>query len=591
MKKNYFLAIILILLVFIGGHLLQSWLYKDVPKNTTSQAETPPVSTAESENAVPVTQSAVIVKDEVDEDENAQPKTEQTFVIETDLVRATFTNKGGDLISYKLKQHTVAGSTEKVEMIKNAKDTNRTLGISLGGYNAPLLDNIFDVKEETGENGEKMISFICDIGIKNTSGEVEKIKLSKHFRFVPGEYLFELVVTIEGDENFSSLNFGNVSYTIRTAPQVGPDWDKTDRYDFRRFSLYTNGKKKDQSLRAGETRAGGAGTTWVAVSGKYFTFVLIPDKTISTLTLSADKAVDDKTENTQAFISQPAMQTSSLQNAYKIYLGPRGEKDLHRYSNPTKNSFGIRDLGLDNLATGGGFLGPIIAVIKTLLQITYKFVKNWGVAIIIVTILIKLVMLPLSVKSIVGTQKLQPYQDKISEINKKYKSNPQKMQEELSKIYAEAGYTPNCVGGCLPLILQFAVIIAMFQLFNNYFEFRGATFIPGWISDLSLGDSVYKFKKPLPVLNWTDLRLLPIIYISTQYLSTFISRQMPQSKEMQSTMFMMMYIMPAMFFFMLYNAPSGLFVYWIVSNIFMTFQQFITNRIIKREREKPKTKK
>lgn len=590
MKKNYILAFILILLVLIGGNLLQSWLYKDMPQKTNSQMQTPSASNAQQET-VPVTQSALVVKDEVNEGENAQPKTEQTFVVETDLIRATFTNKGGDLISYKLKQHTVAGSNENVEMIKNSNDANRTLGISLGGYNAPLLDNIFDTKEETGANGEKMISFIGDIGIKNTRGEVERLKISKHFRFVPGEYLFELVVTIEGGENFSSLNLGNVSYTIRTAPQIGPDWDKTDRYDFRRFSLYTNGKKKDQGLKPGEIKAGNTGASWVAVSGKYFTFVLIPDTTTNALTLSADKAVDYNVENTQAFISQPAMLTSSLQNAYKIYVGPTGEKDLHRYSVPTKNSFGVADLGLDSLSTGGGVLGPIIVVIKTLLQLTYKFVKNWGVAIIIVTILIKLIMLPLSVKSMVGTQKLQPYQERINEINKKYRSNPQKMQEELSKVYAEAGYTPNCVGGCLPLVLQFAVIIAMFQLFNNYFEFRGATFIPGWISDLSLGDSVYKFKNPLPVLKWTDLRLLPIIYITTQYLSTLVNKQMPQSKEMQSTMFMMMYIMPAMFFFMLYNAPSGLFVYWIVSNIFMIFQQFITNKMVKKELEKPNSKK
>ena len=170
------------------------------------------------------------------------------------------------------------------------------------------------------------------------------------------------------------------------------------------------------------------------------------------------------------------------------------------------------------------------------------------------------------------------------------KEKKQKMQEELGKIYKQAGYTPGCASGCLPLVVQFAVIIAMFQLFNNYFEFRGAVFIPGWISDLSVGDSVYRFKNVLPILNWTDLRLLPIIYVATQYISTLLTRNAPQPQQTQGMMFMMMYVAPAIFFFMLYNAPSGLFVHWIVSNILMIFQQFITNAIIEKEKSAKKAK-
>jgi inner membrane protein oxaA len=586
MKKNYIIAIILCSLVFLGGMLLQNFLYPNSPE-TVNPAASSVSSTQETKTSTNEPATVSLVETEAD----AVPKTEQTFVVETDLIRAVFTNRGGDLISYKLKQHNVSGSTENVEMIKNTTEMNRTLAISLGGYSAPILDTIFDAKEDDGKNGEKLISFVGTVSFKNASGEVKTFKLSKHFRFLPNEYLFELAVTIEGGENFEGLDFGNTSYTIRTAPQIGPDWDKNDRYDFRRFSLLINGKRKDMTVKAGEVKPGTGGSSLVAVSGKYFIFAVIPDATIDTVNFSADASgTQFETENTQAFISQPAMRGSALQNRYKVYIGPSGENYLYRYSNPSKNAFAVGNLGLENLASSSGVLAPVIIVLKYLLQFVFGFVKNWGVAIIIVTVFIKLLLLPISVKSMVGTQKIQPYQAKISEIQQKYRSNPQKMQEELGKIYKQAGYTPGCASGCLPLVVQFAVIIAMFQLFNNYFEFRGAVFIPGWISDLSVGDSVYRFKNALPILNWTDLRLLPIIYVATQYISTLLTRNAPQPQQTQGMMFMMMYVAPAIFFFMLYNAPSGLFVHWIVSNILMIFQQFITNAIIEKEKSAKKAK-
>lgn len=583
MKKNYVLAFVLIFLVLIAGNLLQRR-----NAGTTEQIQGQNGITATETTQPNDSLSAFVVSDTEDEtDGETVALSESTYIVETNLVRAMFTNKGGDLISYKLKRHNMAGSTENVEMIDNVTDANRTFGISIGEYNAPLLDTIFSVKQDSTDDGEQIISFTGAVSIKNERGEVEKFKISKHYRFLPDEYLFELVVAIDGGENFSGLNYGGASYTIRTSPQIGPEWNKKDRYDFRRFSSLVSGKRKDLTLKAGQTKEAPADSSWTAVSGKYFTFVLIPDQLGGNTLFSTDNTnLSFQNENTQIFLSQPPMLTSSLQHRYKVYIGPTGEQYVHRYSNATKNSFGYSNLGLDTLASSSGVLSPIIFVVKNLLQFVYRLVKNWGVAIIIVTVLIKLIMVPISIKSMVGTQKLQPYQGRITEIQQKYRTNPQKMQEELNKIYTTAGYRPGCASGCLPIVVTFAVLIAMFQLFNNYFEFRNAVFIPGWISDLSVGDSIYTLKNPIPFLNWTEIRLLPLIYVGTQYLTTLITRQTPQNQQMQSMMFFMMYIMPALFFFMLYDAPSGLFVYWITSNILVIFQQCITNAIVKKETAK-----
>jgi YidC/Oxa1 family membrane protein insertase len=172
---------------------------------------------------------------------------------------------------------------------------------------------------------------------------------------------------------------------------------------------------------------------------------------------------------------------------------------------------------------------------------------------------------------------MQELQPKIKEIQDKYKNNQQKMNEEMAKFYQTAGYNP--LSGCLPLLIQFPLIFAMYNLFNNYFEFRGAMFIPGWIPDLSQGDSVFSLSSPIPLLGWTDIRLLPVIYVVSQLLFGKVT-QTPGAAQQNSSMKFMMYGMPLMFFFMFYNAPAGLLVYWIFSNVLTLIQQVVINKMM-----------
>ena len=156
----------------------------------------------------------------------------------------------------------------------------------------------------------------------------------------------------------------------------------------------------------------------------------------------------------------------------------------------------------------------------------------------------------------------------------------------MAKIYKESGYNP--MRGCLPMGVQFLILFAMYNLFNNYFEFRGASFIPGWISDLSSGDSIHTFKFTLPFLG-NQLRILPIIYLISQLLFGKITQNggTAAAGSTQAQMNMMMYGMPIVFFFLFYNAPSGLLLYWTVSNLLQMGQQLVINNMMK---EKMKAK-
>jgi len=124
----------------------------------------------------------------------------------------------------------------------------------------------------------------------------------------------------------------------------------------------------------------------------------------------------------------------------------------------------------------------------------------------------------------------------------------------------------------------------MYNLFNNYFEFRGALFIPGWIPDLSQGDSLMLLPFTVPFLGWTDLRILPFIYVVSQLLFGKVT-QTPSSTPQNGSMKFMLYGMPLMFFFIFYNAPSGLLVYWIFSNLLTLVQQVIINKSLKQKKE------
>ena len=140
------------------------------------------------------------------------------------------------------------------------------------------------------------------------------------------------------------------------------------------------------------------------------------------------------------------------------------------------------------------------------------------------------------------------------------------------------------------MLLQFPIFIAMYQLFSNHFDMRGAGFIPGWIPDLSLPEYIVKFPDgfKLPILGWTALRALPFIYVGSQLIYGKVT-QMP-GQQSNNQMKMMLYVMPIVFFFVLYNVPSGLLIYWIFSNLLTLVQQIIINKyIIAKKAEEPIT--
>ena len=581
MKKNTVLAVVLSTLVIFASMFIQ---HKFFPPEIVEEKQVQKTEEASSKSDSVIDVSSIDASTDNFVFEKVSGVKESEYIVETPLVRAVFTNKGGDILSYRLKKYNETSGENGVEMIKNVSPTNRAFSLAINKMSTVAFEGLFEVRQRDTKNG-KAIAFICNV--KNASSEVDEagFRIIKEYEFLNDDYMFSLTITIEALQSSENMSIENIFYSLRTSPQIGPDWVKGDRYEYRKFSTFSNGSMKNVKIKEGEQKVQNDVSQWVAVSGKYFALVVLPERPIQNTIYSQKTRTDVPLYDSQIFIGTSPVQGNKRVDVYRVYIGPNSDKFLSKYNVSANNALGIHDAQVNMIAATGGILWPLEMVLKFLLENINKLVGNWGVSILVITLIMRLLFFPLTKKSSKATRKMQEMQPRIKELQEKYKSNPQRMNTEMTRLYQEAGYNP--LSGCLPMLIQIPFLFAMFALFNNYFEFRGASFIPGWIPDLSSGDSVWRFGFTIPILGWTDLRILPIIYVASQLVFGKVTQAGPQDNSNPS-MQMMVYFMPLFFFFIFYNAPSGLLLFWTASNILMLIQQIIINRALDKEEAKKK---
>ena len=576
MNKNTIIAIVLSTIVVLASLILQPMLFPNTANNV-----------AESEN---VTEETSAVKGEEEkkdlslivEDESNKNVEEQFFEITTKNAQIVLTNRGGDMISYKLLNHIDVDTKDGIQMVDNVSKTNRACAVAFGDVNSPINNEIFNVTHKD----ENVYFFTKAISIKKEDGSVSKVILGKRYTFDPESYVFKLDILIHGDD------IENLVYTLRTSPQIGPHFDpKLNRYENRQFISFNGEKAKRQVISAKQFKSYNKDYLWNGIGGKYFVNLVVPlnPEKMDNSYYSTLINEENNYSNAQAICVRKPF-SEDVEDSYYMYYGPREEKALKIFNVAENNSWKLSGLKLNECLNSNGWLGWLETILKWFMEVINKFVHNWGVSIIIMTILIKLLMFPFTKKQSLGTLKMQEIQPKIQAIQAKYKDNQQKLQQEMAKIYKDNGYNP--MSGCLPMLVQFLILFAMYNLFNNYFEFRGSSFIPNWIEDLSSGDSIYTLKFDIPFFG-NQVRILPFIYLASQLLFGKITGNGGTAAPgtSQAQMQMMMYVMPIMFFVMFYNAPSGLLLYWTVSNIFQMGQQIIINKTMKQKKAELAAKK
>lgn len=586
MDKKTLMAILLSTIVVIASFIIQPILFKNSYNSDESAQNTASEQNLEaaSENSVSEEQINKAIISDVGTNTSIE---EKTFEFDTKKAKIVLTNKGGDLISYNLSDHIDTDTKVGVQLVDNVSEKNRALSVGFGAVDSPIINDLFNY-EQIDEN---TILFTKRFSIKNDDGSEKSFVLGKKYSFMPNEYLFKLDILIHGDDENSLIKVNDVGYTLRTSPQIGPYFNaKLNRYENRQFISF-NGNKAKRTIISGKNnqlKSYDKDYIWNGIAGKYFAEIAVPlvPENFSYSWYSTKVEVNDYA-NAQAIMVRKPISVQDVKDSFYFYFGPRNEKDLKVYNVAENNGWKVDGLKLTESLQSSGWLGWLETILKWFLEFINRFVRNWGVSIIVMTLIIKVILFPLTKNQSMSSLKMQKIQPKVQALQAKYKDNPQKQQEEMAKIYKEAGYNP--MSGCLPMLVQFLLLWSMFNIFNNYFEFRGASFIPGWIPDLSAGDSLYTLKKSIPFFG-NQIRILPFIYLGIQLLSGKITGGMagtgtPATAQTQTQMKMMMYGMPILFFFMFYNASSGLLLYWTSSTIFQIIQQLIINTMMQKKRD------
>jgi YidC/Oxa1 family membrane protein insertase len=510
------------------------------------------------------------------------PSAERLYTISTDLVEAVITNKGGDIVSLKLKKH--RDKDGAVDLI--VPDARGAQGLSLSFSEAGGAVPASDFMNAIMLN-DKTIAFTRTY-LANLPGKSAPVPftLRKTYSFRDGDYMFGLAIGLENSVNEAlPLNAAGKAYILTLGPQIGPRLTSLpgngNNSDSRKFIEYVAGKKKDIKPKNGTPMELKDQPAWVGISGKYFSFIAVPEFGSFGTTFSTN--TDPTLFQTDSLsLARPEIKASKQTDAYYFYFGPKTNAELSKYDYPDKNAFERSGLNLEQAADSSGILSWLEAALKFLLNIFYNLVHNYGIAIILVTVLVKALLFPLTKNGSVSSARMQELQPKMKELQDKYKGNPQKLNQEMAIFYKKEGYNP--MSGCLPLLIQFPIFIAMYSLFNNHFDLRGAMFIPGWIPDLSQPEAIFTFPTiNLVIWKLDAIRALPIIYLFSQlFYGKYAQTTSPGQSGTQ--MKMMMYGMPIMFFFILYNTPSGLLVYWIVSNVLSIAQQVVINNVLKQRK-------
>lgn len=249
------------------------------------------------------------------------------------------------------------------------------------------------------------------------------------------------------------------------------------------------------------------------------------------------------------------------EHKFHIYLGPQDLKLINRI-NPAWAAI-----------INYGTFDFISQILLQLLDFLHNLLRNWGLAIILLSLLVYLALYPLTLKQMRSMKEMQVLQPHIEELRKSYKDNPQRLNKEILELYRQ--HKVNPFGGCLPLLLQMPIFFALYQALSRSVVLKGAKFL--WIKDLSEPDRLFTLPTTLPILG-NELNILPIIMAIGMFFQQKMSTVNAASTTAEQQKLMLI-IMPAMFGIIFYHMPSGLVLYWFVNSALMLFYQLKISRL------------
>ncbi len=541
-----FLAIVISFIILLGYQYFFVGFDKPVPVSETTEQTTQPApvqpvqqpAVATAAQASAIAQPPALAYDRKPKDIN----------IDTDLYTATLSEDGGTITSFILKKQKETHDKDSpgMQLVKTTAAEGYPLQFAWGSAVGAriLYDSTVQSLKLSADKNKAELRMKADAG--------NGLVVERLYTFDNSNYLINLSVTVKNHsdhilQGVPQLDLVNTHFEGVVSP--------SNRFLFGGPVAFINGglqEVKAKDFADGPKTLQGS-IEWAGYEGNYFLCALIPK---------------DGAGNSFTMQGNETLATTQLSGKLET-LKPGTEKsyDYHVYYGPKKLQM-LQSIGYNlDRSVNFGWFDVIAKPTLWLLNMFYSFCHNYGVSIILVTVLFKAVFWPISQKGMKSMKNMQKLQPKMAKIKEKYKSDPTKMNQEVMSLYKT--YKVNPLGGCLPMVLQIPVFFALYKVLLQCIELRHAPFML-WITDLSAPDRLY-LGFDLPYLG--GLPVLTLLMGASMFLQQKLSPTTADPTQAKIMMFL-----PVVFTFMFLNFASGLVLYWFINNLLSILQQVLINR-------------
>ncbi len=561
MNKNNIIGIVLIGVIMFGFTWYQSRQYKE---QAAIQAQLDSIATVErmaamaadslwraqgladgnttsvKVNTLPAYKDSLLME--------ARLAAEEIISLSNDKIEIDFTTKGAQPYSVRLKDYKAYRDSNALELIK--PEMSRYAISLYAGENINTADLVFEVAEKTDSSVVMRLPF------------AQGGFLQQKYTLAEGSYMLHNELSFVGIDNYVPRNVTmfDIDWSV-IMPRLEKGYKNEKQYS--KLAYYFEGDKKPEEIAKGRDASEKVGTKlqWFAFHQQFFSAIMTAGNDFS----SADFCLkyyqeDDESRNLMACSAKLRSELNrgagDVVVPFEFYFGPNDYRILKSYDRKYEKTIPL----------GGWLVGWISRfVIIPCFDFIGRFVSNYGIVILIMTLLIKLIISPLTIKSFKSSAKMSAIKPEVDKLNQKYpnEKDAMKKQQAMMDLYQRAGISP--MGGCLPMLLQFPVLWAMFRFFPASIELRQQRFL--WAEDLSAYDSILDLPFNIPLYG-DHVSLFALLMAASMFVySRMTASQMSNDPNMAGMKFMSLYMMPIMMLFICNNLSSALSYYYLLSNL------------------------
>mgnify|MGYP004460811427 FL=1 len=488
------------------------------------------------------------------------------LTLSNDKMEIAFTTRGAQPYSVKLLDYVKYDSSSLYLIPPQASEFNVNV---FAGESVDTKEFVFDVAEVSDSSIVMRLPFAQGGYIQ------QKYLLSQ------GSYMVHNELSFVGMDSVIPSRVSSVDLNWKTVvPRLEKGYKNEKQYS--KIDYYVPGEKSPEDMGNGknESKRLDAKFDWVAFQQQFFSSILTAPEGFESGEFGVEYFPEDDVDRNMMACSAHARAGVDMMKAgdkvipFDFYFGPNHYHTLKSY-----------DQKYEKIIPLGGWLVGWISrfIIIPCFDLLGRFISNYGLIILIMTILLKIVISPLTIKSYMSSAKMSALKPEMDKINEKYpkQEDAMKKQQATMELYQRAGVKP--LGGCLPMLLQFPILWAMFRFFPASIELRQKSFL--WADDLSAYDSIWDFGVNIPLFG-DHLSLFALLMAVSMFLySKMTSSQMSNDPQMASMKFMSVWLMPIMMLFICNNLSSGLSYYYFISNLLTMLQTFIIKKwVVKPEK-------